>query len=213
MLFDAAATIGRFAVLRKAIEAGKHIYAEKPIMLVPPKRTAARRSLPRIADAAAHQTRNRCAGQTVPARLRKPALMVSRSGLLRPRIPSRFGGGYGPLGFRRGSARGPASELELPEERRRRTCARYVSTHYGGICWTRSWDRSGTIRLQLPQLAGNPQNGSMRPAFRFDVDVEDSVSAQLEFENGAVGTIVSSWATRDPKARKPPIIRFISTAH
>ena len=30
----------------------------------------------------------------------------------------------------------------------------------------------------------------------YDVDVEDSVFAQVEFANGAVGNITSSWATR-----------------
>ena len=183
VLFDAAATIGRFAVLRKAIEAGKHIYAEKPIACS----TEDALALVRMADAAGIKH------GTVQDKLFLPGfenlLMVSRSGYFGRILEVRVDMGRWVFdGVQRAG---------------QRPSWNYQKSGGGGLVldmfphWRYMLDAlvgpiraiSCSCRTQIPRRideAGIP----------YDVDVEDSVSAQLEFENGAVGTIVSSWATR-----------------
>jgi predicted dehydrogenase len=183
VFFDAAATVGRFAVLRKAIEAGKHIYAEKPIACSTDDALA----LVRMADAAGIKH------GTVQDKLFLPGfenlLMVSRSGFFGRIVEVRVDMG-------RWVFDGTLRKGQRPSWN-------YQKSGGGGLVldmfphWRYMLDAlvgpiraiSCSCRTQIPRRideAGVP----------YDVDVEDSVFAQLEFENGAVGNIVSSWATR-----------------
>jgi predicted dehydrogenase len=183
VFFDTAATVGRFAVLRKAIEAGKHIYAEKPIASSTDDAVA----LVRMSDAAGVKH------GTVQDKLFLPGfenlLMVSRSGFFGRILEVRVNMG-------RWVFDGTLRKGQRPSWN-------YRISGGGGLVldmfphWQYMLDAlvgpisavSCSCRTQIPTRideAGVP----------YDVDVEDSVFAQLEFENGAVGNIVSSWATR-----------------
>jgi predicted dehydrogenase len=183
VFFDAAATVGRFDVLCKAIKAGKHIYTEKPIA----GSTEDAVALVRMADAAGLKH------GTVQDKLFLPGfenlLMVSRSGFFGRILEVRITMG-------RWVFDGVMRDGQRPSWN-------YRKSGGGGLVldmfphWRYMLDAlvgpvkavSCVCRTQIPRRideAGMP----------YDVDVEDSVFAQVEFENGAVGNITSSWATR-----------------
>ena len=109
----------RADLVTQAIEAGKHIYCEKPVADQLDKAVA----LAKLAETAGHQAR-RGAGQAVPAR---PAQDqdAARGRLLRPHLRGarrvRLLGVRGRLG-----PAGAAAELELQESRRRRHHPRHA---------------------------------------------------------------------------------------
>ncbi len=118
VFFDAAATALRFDVVSQAIEAGKHIYCEKPIA----GSTEQAMELVRKADGAGVKH------GTVQDKLFLPGFanlqMVVRSGFLGRILEVRLE--MGRWIFDGTIAGWRAAELELPEERRRRPHPRYV---------------------------------------------------------------------------------------
>jgi predicted dehydrogenase len=183
VFFDAAATVGRGGVLRKAIAAGKHIYAEKPIASSIEEAV----SLVRMAEAAGIKH------GTVQDKLFLPGfeklLMVSRSGFLGRILEARVNMG-------RWVFDGSLQKGQRPSWN-------YQKSGGGGLVldmfphWRYMLDAlvgpikavSCNMRTQIPRRIDED-------GVPYDVDVEDSVFAQVEFENGAVGNIASSWATR-----------------
>jgi predicted dehydrogenase len=183
VFFDAAATFGRFAILSNAIQAGKHIYAEKPIACS----TGDALALVRMADAAGVKH------GTVQDKLFLPGfenlLMVSRAGFFGRILEVRVDMG-------RWVFDGTLRKGQRPSWN-------YRKSGGGGLVldmfphWRYMLDAlvgpitavSCSCRTQIPRRIDET-------GVPYDVDVEDSAFAQLEFANGAVGNIVSGWATR-----------------
>ncbi|MCS0494759.1 Gfo/Idh/MocA family oxidoreductase [Ancylobacter sp. MQZ15Z-1] len=183
VFFDAAATALRFDVLSKAIDAGKHIYCEKPIA----GSTAQAMELVHRAEKAGVKH------GTVQDKMFLPGFanleMVTRSGFLGRILEVR-------LEMGRWIFDGTLQDGGRPSWN-------YQSAGGGGLIldmfphWR--YMLEGLIgplaaiscrwRTQIPRRvdeAGRP----------YDVDVEDCVFAQVEFENGVIGSVNSSWTTR-----------------
>ncbi|MFC7398336.1 Gfo/Idh/MocA family protein [Chelatococcus sp. GCM10030263] len=191
VFFDAATTSLRYDVLRKAITAGKHIYCEKPIA----GSIEEAMDLVRRAEAAGVK-----AG-TVQDKLFLPGfanlLMVVKSGFLGRILEVR-------LEMGRWIFDGALQPGQRPSWN-------YRKSDGGGLVldmfphWRYMLDAligpitavSCTHRTQIPRRWD--ENGAP-----YDVDVEDSVFAQLEFANGAIGSVNSSWCTRS--RREAPIV-------
>jgi len=183
VFFDAAATGGRLALLKKAAAAGKHIYAEKPVA-------------PSVADGrallAAVQARGLKHGAVedklyLPG-FRKLARVLSAGTLGRI------------VGFRLEFGWWVFDGIEAPTQR---PSWNYRRAAGGGLVL----DMFPHWRYVIEGLLGRirrvaaatstaiPERVDERGE-HYQVDVEDGASALVELESGAFGTILSSWATR-----------------
>jgi predicted dehydrogenase len=183
VFFDAAATGGRLAVLNRAIAAGKHVYAEKPVA-------------PTVADGrallAAAQERGLKHGAVedklyLPG-LRKLARVMAEGTLGRV------------VGFRLDFGWWVFDGTEAPTQR---PSWNYRRAGGGGLVR----DMFPHWRYVIEGLLGRirrvaaatstavPERVDERGE-RYRVDVDDTASALIELESGAFGTITSSWATR-----------------
>ena len=183
VFFDAAATGQRLAVLQKAVAAGKHIYAEKPVV-------------PSVADGRALLSAAQARGLkhgAVEDKLYLPGLrklaQVMAAGTL-GRI----------VGFRLDFGWWVFDGIEAPTQR---PSWNYRRADGGGLVrdmfphWR--YVIEGLIgrirRVAAATATAVPERVDERGA-RYRVDVDDSASAVVELESGAIGTITSSWATR-----------------
>jgi predicted dehydrogenase len=192
VFFDAAATHQREAVLEKAIDAGKHIYSEKPVALSADKGLMLLR---------AAQQRGVKHG-AVEDKLGLPGLQklanVVASGLL-GRV----------VGFRIEFGWWVFDGTEVPSQR---PSWNYKRTSGGGLIL----DMYPHWRYMIEGLLGpmhrvvcalstaQPERIDETGA-RYAVDVEDTASTIVELESGAIGTILSSWATR---VRRDDLLTF-----
>jgi predicted dehydrogenase len=192
VFFDAAATHQREAMLEKAIAAGKHIYSEKPVALSVGRGQALLR---------AAQARGIKHG-AVEDKLGLPGLQklmhVVTSGSL-GRI----------VGFRVEFGWWVFDGTEVPCQR---PSWNYTRAGGGGLIL----DMYPHFRYMIENLLGptrrvvtalataTPERIDEQGA-RYTVDVEDTASTIVELENGAVGTILSSWATR---VRRDDLLTF-----
>ena len=193
VFFDAAATSQRQGVLEKAIAAGKNIYSEKPVALSVEKGLgiAAR-------DECARPQARRGRGQARPARA---------CGSCRGLRGEKFFGRV--TGFRIDFGWWVFDGTEV-------TCQRpswnYQQKTGGGLIldmyphWRYVIENTlGPIRRVITAMAtATPQRIDERGA-RYEVDVEDNASTLIELESGAIGTIISSWATR---VRRDDLLTF-----
>jgi predicted dehydrogenase len=183
IFFDAATTSQRQGVLERAIAAGKHIYAEKPVALSVGKGQELLRAI---------TARGLKAG-AVEDKLGLPGLAK----LARLAASDFFGR---VTGFRIEFGWWVFDGTEVPCQR---PSWNYQRNTGGGLIldmyphWRYVIENTlGPIRRVITAMStATPQRIDERGAC-YDVDVEDTASTLVELESGAVGTILSSWATR-----------------
>jgi predicted dehydrogenase len=183
VFFDAAATGGRLALLKKAVAAGKHIYAEKPVV-------------PSVADGrallAAAQARGLKHGAVedklyLPG-FRKLARVLGEGTLGRI------------VGFKLEFGWWVFDGVETPTQRpswnyRRATGGGLVLDMFPHWRYVIEGLLGRIRRVAAATSTAIPERVDERGE-RYRIDVEDSASALVELESGAFGTILSSWATR-----------------
>jgi len=183
VFFDAAATHQREAALAKAIAAGKNIYAEKPVTL------SVDQGLELLRAANARGLKH----GAVEDKLYLPGLQkLSRLAV------GNFFGRVG--GFRIEFGWWVFDGVEVPCQR---PSWNYRRKDGGGLIldmyphWRYVIENTlGPIRRVVSSLTtATPERTDERGA-RYQVDVEDSAATLIELESGAIGTIISSWATR-----------------
>jgi len=192
VFFDASATHQREAMLERAIAAGKHIYSEKPVALSVERGQALLR---------AAQARGVKHG-AVEDKLGLPGLQklmhVVKSGFL-GRI----------VGFRVEFGWWVFDGTEVPCQR---PSWNYQRASGGGLIldmyphWRYVIEGLlGPMRRVVTALATATPERIDEQGARYPVDVEDTASTIVELENGAIGTILSSWATR---VRRDDLLTF-----
>ena len=192
IFFDAAATSQRQAALEKAIAAGKHIYAEKPVALSVGKG---------LELLAAIKARGLKAG-AVEDKLGLPGLAK-----LARLAASDFFGRI--TGFRIEFGWWVFDGTEVPSQRpswnyRKRDGGGLILDMYPHWRYVIETTLGPIRRVVTAMTTASPQRIDEQGA-RYDVDVEDNASTIVELENGAIGTILSSWATR---ARRDDLLTF-----
>lgn len=183
VFFDAAATHQRRQVLERAIAAGKHIYTEKPVALT----AAEGRAL-----LAAVQARGLKHGavedkQYLPGMQKLAALM--RAGFF-GRV----------VGFRLEFGWWVFDGVTRPSQR---PSWNYTRDGGGGLIldmyphWRYLIENLlGPIRRLVTAAATAQPERIDEAGARYRVDVEDSATTLVELASGAIGTVISSWATR-----------------
>jgi predicted dehydrogenase len=192
VFFDAAATSQREASLEKAIAAGKHIYAEKPVAL-----TAERgRALLREAG-----SRGLKAG-AVEDKLYLPGLQK----LCKLAAADFFGR---VTGFRIEFGWWVFDGTEVACQR---PSWNYRRKDGGGLIldmyphWRYVIENTlGPIRRVTTALSTATPERIDEHGKRYTVDVEDNAATLVELEGGAIGTILCSWATR---VRRDDLLTF-----
>jgi len=192
VFFDAAATVQRVPTLTKAIAAGKHVYSEKPVALS----VAEGMSL-----LAAARARNLKHG-AVEDKIFLPGLQK-----------------LGQLADRKFFGRVTGFRLDFGwwvfdgfERKSQRPSWNYQRSGAGGLTmdmyphWRYVIESIlGPIRRIVAATATAIPQRADESGTRYDVDVDDTSLALAELENGAVGTIACSWATR---VRRDDVLAF-----
>ncbi len=192
VLLEAAATHQRPDALEKAIAAGKHIYAEKPVAL------SAERGRAILAAAQARGVKH----GAVEDKLGLPGLAK-----LAKLAASDFFGRV--TGFRIDFGWWVFDGTEIPSQRpswnyRRATGGGLILDMYPH--WRYVIENTlGPIRRLVTQLSTAQPERIDEQGRRYAVDVEDNATTLIELESGATGTILSSWATR---VRRDDLLTF-----
>jgi predicted dehydrogenase len=183
VFFDAAATHQRKHVLEKAIAAGKHIYTEKPVALT-------------SADGRALLAAVRARGLKHGAVEDKQYLpgMRKLAALARAGFFGRV------VGFRLEFGWWVFDGIERPSQR---PSWNYTRAGGGGLIldmyphWRYLVENivAPIRRMVTAAATATPQRVDEAGA-RYVADVEDTAATLVELESGAIGTILSSWATR-----------------
>jgi predicted dehydrogenase len=192
VFFDAAATSQRQHALEKGIAAGKHIYSEKPVALSAAKGL----ELLRAMDARGLKH------GAVEDKLGLPGLQkLSRV------AASDFLGRI--AGFRIEFGWWVFDGTEVAGQR---PSWNYRKSGGGGLIldmyphWRYVIENTlGPMRRVITAMATATPRRIDEHGAGYDVDVEDSASTLVELESGAVGTILSSWATR---VRRDDLLTF-----
>lgn len=192
IFFDAAATHQRPEMLRRAVAAGKHIYAEKPVAL---SAEAGREIL--------RQARARGVKHgAVEDKLGLPGLAK----LARLAASDFFGR---VTGFRIDFGWWVFDGTETPSQR---PSWNYKRATGGGLIldmyphWRYVIENTlGPMRRAVTSLSTAQPERVDETGARYRVDVEDSASTLIELESGATGTILSSWAAR---VRRDDLLTF-----
>jgi predicted dehydrogenase len=192
VFFDAAATSQRQSVLERAVAAGKHIYAEKPVALSVEHGEALLRAI---------RARGLKAG-AVEDKLGLPGL----SKLARLAGSDFFGR---ITGFRIEFGWWVFDGTEVPCQR---PSWNYRSKDGGGLIrdmyphWRYVIENTlGPIRRAVTALATATPQRIDEHGSRYAVDVDDSALTLVELESGAIGSILASWATR---LRRDDLVTF-----
>jgi len=183
VFFDAAATHQRRQVLEKAIAAGKHIYSEKPIA-------------PTAAEGCALLAAVRERGLKHGAVEDKQYLpgFQKLAALVRAGFFGRV------VGFRLEFGWWVFDGVTQPSQR---PSWNYTQAGGGGLIldmyphWRYLIENIlGPVRRIVTAAATAQPDRVDEAGKRYRVDVEDSATTLVELENGAIGVIISSWATR-----------------
>src|SRR5882724_4166724 len=192
VFFDAAATSQRRGVLEKAIAAGKHIYSEKPVSLSVDKGLELLRAI---------KTRGLKHG-AVEDKLGLPGLQK----LARLAASGFFGR---VTGFKIDFGWWVFDGTEVPCQR---PSWNYRKKDGGGLIldmyphWRYVIENTlGPMRRVITSLSTATPARIDEQGARYDVDVEDQAATLIELDNGATGTILSSWATR---VRRDDLLTF-----
>jgi predicted dehydrogenase len=192
IFFDAAATHQRRAALEKAIAAGKHIYAEKPVALS-------------VADGLALL-------HAAQARGLKHGAVEDKLGLpglakLKRLADENFFGRV--VGFRIEFGWWVFDGAEIPCQR---PSWNYQQKSGGGLVldmyphWRYVIEGIlGPMRRAVTALSTATPERIDEHGRRYRVDVEDTAQTIVELESGAYGTLLSSWATR---VRRDDLLTF-----
>jgi predicted dehydrogenase len=183
VFFDAAATHQRRQVLEKAIAAGKHVYSEKPVAL-----TAADGSTLLAAVRARGLKHGAVEDKQYLPGFQKLAALV-RAGFF-GRV----------VGFRLEFGWWVFDGATQPSQR---PSWNYTQAGGGGLIldmyphWRYLIENLlGPVRRIVTATATAQPDRVDEAGKRYRVDVEDSATTLVELANGAIGTIISSWATR-----------------
>jgi predicted dehydrogenase len=183
VFFDAAATYQRKQVLGKAIASGKHIYAEKPVALTAEEgRALLGAALARGVKHGAVEDKQYLPGLQKLTRLAQAGFFG--------RV----------VGFRLEFGWWVFDGIERPSQR---PSWNYTRNGGGGLIldmyphWRyviegllgRIRRVSTLMAIALPERADEARQ-------RYRVDVEDAATTLVELKSGAIGVILSSWATR-----------------
>jgi predicted dehydrogenase len=192
VFFDAAATSQRQGVLEKAIAAGKHIYSEKPVTLTVDRGLELLRA--------------------IKARGLKHGAVEDKLGLPGFQKLSRLAasGFFGRItGFRIDFGWWVFDGTEVPCQR---PSWNYRKAGGGGLIldmyphWRYVIENTlGPMRRVISSLSTATPARIDEKGARYDVDVDDNASTLIELESGAIGTILSSWATR---VRRDDLLTF-----
>jgi predicted dehydrogenase len=192
VFFDAAATSQRQGVLEQAIAAGKHIYSEKPVAL------SAGRGLELLRAMKARGLKH----GAVEDKLGLPGLAK-----LAKLAASDFFGRV--TGFRIEFGWWMFDGTEVPCQR---PSWNYQRKSGGGLIldmyphWRYVIENTlGPIRCVVTAMTTATPERIDEHGARYTVDVEDNASTIVELESGAIGTILSSWATR---VRRDDLLTF-----
>jgi predicted dehydrogenase len=192
IFFDAAATVQRMPTLTKAVAAGKHIYSEKPVALSVSDG---------LALLAAVRARNLKHG-AVEDKVFLPGLQ--KLGQL---AKQKFFGRV--TGFRLDFGWWVFDGLDRKSQR---PSWNYKRSGAGGLTmdmyphWRYVIESIlGPIRRIVAATATAIPRRADESGDRYDVDVDDTSLTLAELDNGAVGTIVCSWATR---VRRDDLLTF-----
>ena len=192
IFFDAAATVQRVPILTKAIAAGKHIYSEKPVAL------SVSEGMSLLAAARARNLKH----GAVEDKIFLPGLQK-----LAHLAGQKFFGRV--TGFRLDFGWWVFDGFERKSQR---PSWNYQRSGAGGLTmdmyphWRYVIESIlGPIRrIVAANATAIPQRADENGA-RYDVDVDDTSLTLAELDNGAVGTIVCSWATR---VRRDDLLTF-----
>ena len=183
VFFDASASHLRLEVLRRALAAGKHVFSEKPFA-------------PSVKDGLELLGMAEAGG--LKHGVVEDKLFIPGFRKLSHLMESGFFGRI--VGFRLEFGWWVFDGLERPSQR---PSWNYQKSGGGGLVFDMHshWryiveGLLGPIaRVSCATWTAQPQRNDENGA-RYDVDVEDSAATLVELENGAFGTILSTWATR-----------------
>ena len=192
VFFDAAATSQRQGALEQAVAAGKNIYSEKPVALTVDKGLELLRA--------------------IKARGLKHGAVEDKLGLPGLQKLSRLAasGFFGRVtGFRIDFGWWVFDGTGVPCQR---PSWNYRKKDGGGLIldmyphWRYVIENTlGPMRRVISSLSTATPARIDEKGARYEVDVDDNASTLIELESGAIGTILSSWATR---VRRDDLLTF-----
>jgi len=192
VFFDAAATVQRVPTLTKAIAAGKYIYSEKPVAL------SVSEGMSLLAAARARNLKH----GAVEDKIFLPGLQK-----LAHLAGQKFFGRV--TGFRLDFGWWVFDGFERKGQR---PSWNYQRSGAGGLImdmyphWRYVVESIlGPIRRIVAATATAIPQRADESGTRYDVDVDDTSVTLVELDNGAIGTIVCSWATR---VRRDDVLTF-----
>jgi predicted dehydrogenase len=182
IFFDAAATQQRVAVLERAIAAGKHVYSEKPVA------PTAAQGLALLAAARARGLKHGAVEDKVHLPGLAKLAALTGSGALGRIVGFRLEFGWWVFD-------GSDRPCQRPSWNYRAGGGGLILDMYPHWRYVIETIVGRIARVVSSEWIATPERIDEQGA-RYDVAVEDSAATLVELENGAFGTILSSWATR-----------------
>jgi predicted dehydrogenase len=182
IFFDAAATQQRVAVLERAIAAGKHVYSEKPVA------PTFAQGLALLDAARARRLRHGAVEDKVHLPGLAKLAALTGSGALGRIVGFRLEFGWWVFD-------GSDRPCQRPSWNYRAGGGGLILDMYPHWRYVIESIVGRIARVASSEWIATPERIDEQ-GVRYDVAVEDSAATLVELENGAFGTILSSWATR-----------------